>query len=390
MEYRFANLTLDDAQRLLIRDGMPVPVEPQVFDLLVLLAGNAGRVVTKDEIVDVVWDGRIVSESAISARIAAARKAVGDDGKRQAVIRTVARRGLQMVANVACDTPQPAAPAVQHQSHRIRYTRNALGQSVAYAVGGKGTPVVRAGFTMTDIEAEWNSTADRRVIEAIEARCQLLRFDFVGYGQSAHPIDSVDFDTAADDLRAAADAAGFDRFALFSQSGGVHSALRFAAMYPERVSRLVIIGGYVHGRMRRAQSPASDPIRSLIQEGWQKRYSGFAAAYLLSYFPEGPLESVHEIAELMQGACTPEAVLLQRDAGNYVDNSELLPRIQCPTLILHARHDGVHPLSEAQKLAAGIPDAQLRVLDTANHAPLYGQPILDEFMSDMIDFLAGE
>lgn len=390
MEYRFANLTLDDAQRLLIRDGTPVPVEPQVFNLLVLLAGNAGRVVTKDEIVDVVWDGRIVSESAISARIAAARKAVGDDGKRQAVIRTVARRGLQMVADVACDAPQPAAPAVQPQSHRIRYTRNASGQSVAYAVGGKGPPVVRAGYTMTDIEAEWNSTSDRQVIEAMEARCHFLRFDFVGYGQSAHSIRSVDFDTAADDLRAAADAAGFDRFALFSQSGGVHSALRFAAMYPERVSRLVIIGGYVHGRMRRAQSPESDPIRSLIQEGWQKRHSGFAAAYLLSYFPEGPLECLHEMAELMQGSCTPEAVLLQRDAGNYADNSDLLPRIQCPTLILHARHDGVHPLSEAQKLAAGIPDAQLTVLDTANHSPLYGQPIWQEFMSDIVDFLAGE
>ena len=390
MKYHFANLILDDAQRLLICDGVPIRIEPQVFDLLVLLAQNAGRVVTKDEIIDAVWGGRIVSESAISARIAAARKAVGDDGKRQVVIRTVARRGLQMVADVACDAPQVSVSTAAPNSRRIRYTRNAGGQSVAYAVGGAGVPVVRSGYSMTDIQAEWDSTADRQHIETIEARCRLLRFDFVGYGQSAHPIEKVDFDGAADDLRAAADAAGFDRFALFSQSGGVHCALRFAAKYPERVSRLVIIGGYVDGRMRRTRSPENDPIRSLIAEGWQKRHSGFAAAYLLSYFPEGPLECVHQMAELMQGAASPEAILLQRDAGNYISNSDLLARIQCPTLVMHGRHDGVHPLTEAQKLAAGIPDAQLRVLDTANHAPLYGQPIWDEFMSDMLEFLVAE
>lgn len=394
MEYRFATCVLDEAQRLLMRAGAPVSVEPQVFDLLALLVRNAGRVVSKDEIVDAVWGGRIVSESAISARIAAARKAVGDDGTRQAVIRTVSRRGLQMVAEVASpDVPvaaaRPARPDIS-ESRRIRYTTNARGHSVAFAVGGTGVPVLRAGYTMTDIAAEWESTSDRRMIEAIEARCRLVRFDFVGFGQSAQPVDTVDFDAAADDIRAAADAAGFDRFALFSQSGGLHSALRFAALYPDRVSRLVIMGGYVDGRMRRAHSPDTDPIRGLIQEGWQRRDSGFSVAYLLSYFPEGPLERLHEMATLMQGSCTPETVLLQRDASNHVSNSALLPLIRCPTLILHARRDGVHPLSEARKLAAGIAHAELMVLDTANHAPLYGQPKWEQFMSDLLDFLTDD
>ena len=80
MQYTFADCLLDTDTRTLMRAGAAVPVEPQVFDLLALLAANAERVVTTDEIVQVVWRGRIVSDSTISARIASARKAVGDTG----------------------------------------------------------------------------------------------------------------------------------------------------------------------------------------------------------------------------------------------------------------------------------------------------------------------
>ena len=73
MRYRFANCVLDTDRRALLRDGVEVPVEPQVFDLLELFAENAGTMVSKDQLVEVVWDGRIVSEATISARINASR-----------------------------------------------------------------------------------------------------------------------------------------------------------------------------------------------------------------------------------------------------------------------------------------------------------------------------
>ncbi|WP_319546406.1 transcriptional regulator [Ruegeria conchae] len=95
MRYVFADCVLDTDAHNLLRHGSPVAVEPQVFDLLHLLIRNAGQLVSRDEIIDVVWDGRIVSDSAISARIAAMRKAVGDDGRSQTIIQTVARRGLK-------------------------------------------------------------------------------------------------------------------------------------------------------------------------------------------------------------------------------------------------------------------------------------------------------
>ena len=112
--YRFDGFELDAARFELRQAGKRVPVEPQVLSLLILLAENRERMVSKDEIIDAVWDGRIVSESAVAARVKAARRAVGDDGKAQKVIRTIHGRGFRFVAEVQVDTAAPAhvVPAI--------------------------------------------------------------------------------------------------------------------------------------------------------------------------------------------------------------------------------------------------------------------------------------
>lgn len=387
MRFDFADCSLDTETLVLTRAGTPVAVEPQVFDLLVLLADNPGRVVTRDEMIASVWGGRIVSESAISARIAAARKAVGDDGKAQRVIRTVARRGLRMVAAVETGTPAGATPAGDVQ--RIRYVRNAEGVSLAYAITGSGPPLIRMGPVGTDLEAEWRVASERAMFDRLADRFRLLRFDHQGFGQSDRRLEKIDFDKSAENVATVADSAGFDRFALYSESGGAIPALHFAARYPERVSRLVLIGGYVDGRMVRDGTTGPDAIRGLIAEGWDDFQGGLANAYLLAYFPESPLDVVRELVGSTQMAASSDNMLLLRDASNHASVAHLLPRIACPTLIIHARDDAVHPLTEARKLAAGIPDAELVVLDTANHVPLPGHPTWEPFLDLFLDFLAG-
>ncbi len=111
MIYRFANCLLDSERRELRVDGAPVHVEPQVFDVLLLLLENRDRVVGRDELIDAVWGGRIVSEATLGARIWSARHAVGDTGNTQAVIRTLPRRGFRLVAPVALDEAERDSPA---------------------------------------------------------------------------------------------------------------------------------------------------------------------------------------------------------------------------------------------------------------------------------------
>lgn len=105
----FAGHELDPRRQELRREGEVVHVEPQVFDLLTFLIRNRDRIVSKDEILDTIWDGRIVSEAALSSRINAARKAIGDSGNDQIFIRTFHKRGFRFVAD-ATELSDDAAP----------------------------------------------------------------------------------------------------------------------------------------------------------------------------------------------------------------------------------------------------------------------------------------
>ena len=100
MQFMFDNQKLDTGRRELRRGCEPISVEPQVFDLLAYLVQNHDRVVSKDDLFASVWSGRIVSDSTLTSRINAARKAVGDSGKDQRLIRTIPRRGFRFVGAV--------------------------------------------------------------------------------------------------------------------------------------------------------------------------------------------------------------------------------------------------------------------------------------------------
>jgi TolB-like protein len=119
--YQFDEFVLDSARRELRKSGELIAVEPQVFDLLEFLITNRERVVSNDDLIEAVWDGRIVSETTVATRINAVRRAIGDSGERQKFIRTVARKGYRFVAEVQdrhaqnaerVETPMVQAPGL--------------------------------------------------------------------------------------------------------------------------------------------------------------------------------------------------------------------------------------------------------------------------------------
>src|SRR5579883_2314902 len=118
VKYVFADHTLDTDRHELHRGSEFVAVEPQVFDLLTYLLQNCDRVVTKDDLIASVWGGRIVSESTLTSRINAARRAVGDSGEEQKVIRTIARKGLRFVGSVQL-RPSAEELAASHAQRRL-------------------------------------------------------------------------------------------------------------------------------------------------------------------------------------------------------------------------------------------------------------------------------
>ena len=160
MRYEFGDCDLDIEAHALRRSGEVVRIEPQVFDLLVALARNAGVMVSKDDLIDSVWEGRIVSDATISARVSAARTAVGDNGRDQSIIRTVSRRGFMMVAKVTVFASDANAAAAPKPALRqvIRYASSQDGTSIAWSSAGDGLPVLYAWHHFSHLEKDWTST----------------------------------------------------------------------------------------------------------------------------------------------------------------------------------------------------------------------------------------
>ena len=230
--YSFSDCHLDTDSRELVRAGAPVPVEPQVFDLLVFFLESGGRVVTKDEILEAVWRGRIVSDQALTSRIKAARRAIGDDGTAQRMIRTVHRVGYRFLGG----TTQSASPAGEAE---IRFVRDGAGRSIACAVAGTGPVVICPAWWVSNVVSDVEIPQVARFFGRLGAGLTLVRYDRPGVGLSdGTPCRGLDEEVEV--LARVAAEFGGEGCAFFGMSMGGPTAIRYARRRPEAVPRLCL------------------------------------------------------------------------------------------------------------------------------------------------------
>ena len=171
----FSDIEIDPVKGELRRDGQPVSVAPRVFSLLHLLAANADRMVTRDEIVDKVWDGRVISESAISTSVKEARQAIGDSGARQDLIRTLHGQGFRCIAEVRI-----LPPAAGAQPATAGMPDFAAGQGL---IAGKPSIAVLP-FANVAAEGESDPLGDGLAAELISALSRLRFLSVTARGSS--------------------------------------------------------------------------------------------------------------------------------------------------------------------------------------------------------------
>src|SRR5579859_556497 len=133
----------------------------------------------------------------------------------------------------------------------IQYCASADGTRLAYSVMGSGSPIVRASHWMTHLEYDIKSPVLRHWILGLSDRHTLVRYDGRGFGLSQRDVAQTSFQNWVDDLSAVVDAAGLDRFVLLGASQGVPISIAYAVQYPERVSRLILYGGFARGMLYR-------------------------------------------------------------------------------------------------------------------------------------------
>ena len=374
MLYRFANCELDTERHELRFEGELRHIEPQVFDLLALLADHPGRLISRDEIIEAVWGGRIVSESAIAARINAARRGI------KLVVPVEASPAGKAIAKARCGTP------VDEQ--RVRFCRSRDGTSLAFASFGAGPALVRAGTWLSHLEHDWQSPLWRPFLAELGTTFRVTRYDQRGNGLSDWTARSMTLNDFVDDLEAVVDSAGLDRFVLYGVSQGAPIAVAYSVRHPERVSHLVLQGGFAQGRMVRNEREREQglALQTLIRLGWGKPEGPFIQAFSSMFIPGGTPEQITSLTELQRITTSPENAARLRAAIDLFDVSGLLEKVRVPTLVFHARNDGVHPLEEGCKLAAGIPGAQLVMLESKNHVVVPHEPAYPKFFSELRRF----
>jgi pimeloyl-ACP methyl ester carboxylesterase/DNA-binding winged helix-turn-helix (wHTH) protein len=392
LRYDFDGYVLDTARVELRRGAELVEVEPQVFDLLVYFIQNQDKVISSEEIFDAVWHGRIVSLSTLTSRINAARKAIGDNGSSQRLIKTIARKGYRFMGQaVAGGEPRHAAQEAPHLRQEIHFCTSGNGVRIAYAKVGSGPPLVKAGNWLNHLEYDWDSPVWSHLLKWMASDHQLIRYDARGNGLSDWDVQDISFDAFVRDLEAVVDAAGLERFALFGASQGCAVSIAYAAKYPERVSKLVLYGGFARGRRLRGDPvdvEQADAMITLMRTGWGQENPAFRQVFTSFFVPGGTPEQMRWFNDLQRNSTSPENAVRIRLVSDYMDVTKLLPQVTVPTLVLHCHGDAVQPFDEGINLAAAIPGARFVGLEGQNHLILESDPGWHKFQDEITAFLA--
>jgi DNA-binding winged helix-turn-helix (wHTH) protein/pimeloyl-ACP methyl ester carboxylesterase len=389
----FEDNVLDPDRRELRCRGTLVSVEPQVFDLLVFLIRNRDRVVSKDDLIAAVWDGRIVSESTLASRINAARRAIGDSGEQQRFIRTAARKGVRFVGSVRegevpSELPAPvAAPPLKQE---VTFCRTADGINLALAAVGTGPPLIKVANWLTHIEYDWESPIWAPLLHQLARHSRLIRYDGRGNGLADREVADISFAAFVRDLETVVDAVGVKRSAFLGISQGAAVAIAHAVRHPERVSKLILFGGYAQGRNKRgsaADTEMAQAFLAIMRHGWGDEHSAFMKAFSSVFFPNGSPQQIKWLVNLQRVTTSAANAVRIRTACDDIDVVDLLPKVQVPTLVLHCRHDDVAPLEQGRLIASSIPHARFVTLESDNHIVLADEPAWPKLVDEIEAFL---
>ena len=273
---------------------------------------------------------------------------------------------------------------------RVTFCTSADETRLAMATTGDGYPLVKTGHWLTHLEHDWHSPIWHPFLTELGTRFQVTRYDARGNGLSDWSVADFGFERFVEDLEAVVDAAGLDRFALYGTSQGAPVSVAYAVRHPERVSHLILHGGYVQGRTVRGsieEREQGEAMLTLIRHNWGKTGSPFLKAFSSLFIPTATTEQIDSLVELQRQSTTPENAANLRAAVDRFDVTNLVDRVVTPTLVAHARDDGVQPLEEGRKLAAGIRNSEFLMLDSTNHVILEHEPAWNVLFSVIRGFV---
>lgn len=419
--YTFGRFSVDARERLLFDGTDTISLTPKAFDTLLLLIENAGHVLSKQEIMETVWEDSFVEENNLAQNISMLRKALGEGGAGGGAkfIETVSKRGYRFIAPVeiagdgantitiertrarvvirededsedAAGLPGGAQSALPSFTPETRYVQNGE-VNIAYQVVGDGPiDIVFVMGWVSHLEYFWKEPQFAAFLNRLASFSRLVLFDKRGTGLSDRvPLSELPtLEQRMEDVRTVMDAVGSERAVLIGVSEGGPMCSLFAATYPEKTSAVVMIGTYAK-RIRDEEYPWGPTAeqREAFFETMQREWGG----------PVGIDERAPSMAQdenfrewwatyLRMGASPGAAVALTK-MNAEIDVRDVLPSIRVPALVVHRSGDLCLQVEEGRFVASRIPGSKFVELDGIDHLPFVGEQ--EEILDVIEDFLTG-
>lgn len=422
--YAFGEFQLDVAERRLFDGLNHIPLAPKILDTLILLAENAGRILSKEKMLEQIWEDSFVEENNLAQNISYLRRILGES-KDIKFIETVPKFGYRFVAPV--EVLESAEETVAFERSQARIVIREVGVSdgeysdphsfnrspiqpftlspvlpethyvqngdvnIAYQVIGEGEiDVVFVMGWVSHLEYFWKHHLFASFLYRLASFSRLILFDKRGTGLSDRvPLSELPtLEQRMEDVHAVMDEVGSERAVLIGVSEGGPMCSLFAATYPERTSGLVMIGTYAK-RIKEDDYPWGvtpefrEEFFKTMQRDWGK--------------PVGIEERAPSMAEdeefrnwwaeyLRMGASPGAAVALTK-MNAEIDVRNVLPTVRVPTLVIHREGDLCLKVEEGRFVADLIPDSKYVELEGIDHLPFVGNQ--DEILDEIEEFITG-
>ena len=391
-KYLFGNYLFDVDERRLLRDNEEIRLRGKLFDTLRVLVENAGKLVRKDAFMESVWPDSVVEDNNLDYCISQLRKLLHP----AKYIETVPRHGYRFVADVA--TPQSegriaqlaaAAESSDAPNQPIEFLTTSDGVRIAYNIGGQGPVLVRTIHWLNHLDFEWGTPVRRQWLSKIMGHNTLLRYDQRGSGLSDWNVNDFSFDRTVQDFEELVDAAGLEKFAILGGCQGAAVGIAYAVRHPERVTKLIINGTFANGW------PAPGPgarehlhaMLTLIRSGWGRDNPAFRQLWTTLFQPDADSAESVWLNELQRISSSPENAARMMAEFPNIRILDMLPKISCPTLVLHSRDDGAVPVQEGKLIAARIRGARFVELPSRSHMVAPGDDAWDLFVEEFSRFM---
>jgi pimeloyl-ACP methyl ester carboxylesterase len=271
------------------------------------------------------------------------------------------------------DASVAAQPKPPEPKDELRSCISLDGTKIAYATRGEGFPIVKAPNAATQLELDRDNPIFGHWVRELSRRNRLVRFDMRGFGLSQWKPEHFTMDSQVEDLATVVDASGLEQFDLVGLTHGAAIAIDYAARYPERVRKLILLNSFSCGWAVRADPAEIAWRRSLMELNrtrWRRENVLLGERFMSLYFPTAAAEIVEWHSGRIDRICTAESIERMLEWGSRIDVRGDLPQVRAETLVIHAAHDGNAPLEVGREVADAIAGARFVEIDSANHVTL--------------------